>query len=87
MTRQTVTATPLERAIGLTIQDLAKEQGITHKEIQTRCGMPDKTFRRYFTAFDRHVPLEELERVAGALGVSVLEIVRLAEERLHRSRH
>ena len=85
MTEQTMTATPLERAIGLTVQDLAKEQGITHKEIQERCGMADKTFRRYFTEFDRHIPAVELERVAAVLGVPLSEIARRAEDRLKGS--
>lgn len=80
-----MTASPLERAIGLTIQDLAKDQGITHKEIQERAGMPDKTFRRYFTEFDRHVPASELERVAAILDKSVSELFRLAEDRLSRN--
>ena len=85
MREQTMTATPLERAIGLTIQDLANDRGISHKEIQERAGIHDKTFRRYFTAFDRHIPMEELEKVAAVLGVTLSEIAALAEERLNRS--
>jgi hypothetical protein len=81
----TMTATPLERAIGLTIQDLANSLDLTLKEIQAKTGLADKTFRRYFTECTRHIPLEELELVAQALGTTVSDIAGLAEERLRRS--
>lgn len=85
MKEQTMTATPLERAIGLTVLDLAREQGVTQKEIQARTGIHDKTFRRHFTESIRHIPMEELELVAAALGMTASAVITLAEERLERS--
>ena len=85
MRETTMTASPLERAIGLAVQDLAREKGITHKQIQEATGIQDKTFRRHFTESIRHIPTDELELVAKALGTTASAIIRMAEDRLKRS--
>jgi len=72
-------ATPLERALGLEIQNEARRQGLTHKAIQQIAGINDKSFRRYFVTGERHIPANEAQRVADALGVPLSTLMARAE--------
>lgn len=72
-------ATPLERSLGLEIQSEARLKGMTHRAIQNLAGITDRSFRRWFVTGDRHIPFEELEKVAGALRVPISELVARAE--------
>ena len=73
-------ATLLERAIGLTVQQEARRKGMTHKRLQELTGINDKTFRRYFVACERHIPMDDLAKVATALGHPLSHLMAMAEE-------
>jgi len=70
----------LERALGLVIQNEARRQGLTHKEIQRRSGITDRTFRRYFVAAERSIPVDEVVKVAAVLQMPASALFALAEE-------
>lgn len=72
----------LEQAIASEVRAIAAAQRITHRTIQDRAGMNERTFRRYFIETERRIPLEALASVAAALGVRVSEIVAAAERAL-----
>lgn len=75
-------STPLERAIGDEVHDLARRKRMSHKEIQQAAEVGDRSFRRYFVEGSRAIPVDVLARVADALGVSVSALVQGAEGRL-----
>lgn len=75
-------STPLERAIGDEVHDLARRKRMSHKEIQQAAGVGDRSFRRYFVEGSRAIPVDVLARVADALGVSVSALIQGAEGRL-----
>lgn len=63
---------------------LAKLRSKSHKDLQERTGIKDKTFRRYFVAGERHIPVNELKRVADELGLSLSELIARAEASMRR---
>ena len=73
-------ATLLERAIGLTVVHEARRKGMTHKRLQELTGINDKTFRRYFVACERHIPMDDLAKVASALELPLSQLMAMAEE-------
>lgn len=76
---ETTAASPLERALGQQVQFEAKRQGLSHKEIQARAGINDKSFRRWFVEGARHIPLSAILATAEALGVPASELMARAE--------
>lgn len=81
---RTTEGTPLERAIGLEIQNEANVKRLSHKEIQRQAGMTDRSFRRWFVSSERHIPFEEIEKVAAVLGIQPSVLMRRAEAALPR---
>lgn len=75
----TTKPTVLERELGLAISDEVKRQGMTAKALQAAAGINDKTYRRYFVAGERHIPIDQVEPVANALGVPLSTLVARAE--------
>ena len=71
--------TDLERLIGLEVLDLARRKGMRQNELQAASGVEPRSFRRYFVENIRHIPVEELRKVAAALGVPASQIVAQAE--------
>jgi hypothetical protein len=71
--------TDLERLIGLEVLDMARRSGMRHNELQAASGIEPRSFRRYFVESSRHIPVEELRKVASALGVPASQIVAQAE--------
>lgn len=68
-----------EQAVGAEVRAIASRKSLTHKEIQERSGVGQKSFRRYFVECSRPIPLEALMSVAAAMGVSVADLIRAAE--------
>lgn len=63
--------------IGKTIRSLRKEKGITQKQLAASTGIAEITIRQYEA--DKYKPkIEQVQRIATALGVSPAEIMGAA---------
>ena len=72
-------STLLEQAIGAEVRALAARKSLSHKAIQEAAKVEQRSFRRYFVECNRAIPVDVLARVAGALGVSMSDLVAAAE--------
>lgn len=73
------TVTALERALGAEVRALATRKSLTHKEIQERADITQRSFRRYFVECSRSIPIDTVMRVAEVLGVSTADLIQAAE--------
>lgn len=73
------TVTALERALGAEVRALATRKSLTHKEIQERTGITQRSFRRYFVECSRSIPIDTVMRVAEVLGVTAADLIQAAE--------
>lgn len=67
----------------LIIQRLAKQQGLNQSQLQMKAGVTPQLLYRYWHNFTKSVELEQLERIANALGVEPGEL--LVSDRQFRS--
>ena len=77
---ETNTSSPFEQAVGAEVRALAGRKNLSHKEIQQAAGVEQRSFRRYFVECNRAIPVDVVQRVAAALGVSTSDIFRAAEQ-------
>lgn len=70
---------PLEQALAAEVRSIAARKSLSHKEIQERSGVGQRSWRRYFVECNRAIPIDVVVRVAGALDVAPSELVKSAE--------
>lgn len=59
----------------LIIQRLAKQQKLNQSQLQIKAGVTPQLLYRYWHNFTKSVELEQLERIANALGVEPGELL------------
>lgn len=77
---ETNTSSQFEQAVAAEVRAMAARKSLSHKEIQQRAGVEQRSFRRYFVECNRAIPVDVVLRVAEALGVSGSELFKAAED-------
>lgn len=75
--------TDLERAIAAEVRLEVTRQRLTRKALAESAGLDNRAYGRYFVECERHIPVDALDRIAGALGLQVSELTRRAESADH----
>ena len=65
--------------IGQRMRDIRESKGMTQKQVADKCGMADSAIRRY-EAGGANPKLKTLLRIAGALGVSITDLLDVSDE-------
>lgn len=69
----------MSRTIGQRMRDIRESKGMTQKQVADKCGMADSAIRRY-EAGGANPKLKTLLRIAGALGVSITDLLDVPDE-------
>lgn len=69
----------MNRTIGQRMRDIRESKGMTQKQVADKCGMADSAIRRY-EAGGANPKLKTLLRIAGALGVSITDLLDVPDE-------
>ncbi|MFP5271060.1 helix-turn-helix domain-containing protein [Coleofasciculus sp.] len=65
----------LNQVVASNLRKLRKELGISQEELAEKCGL-HRTYIGAIERSERNITLQTLERLAGSLGVSPLELLK-----------
>lgn len=76
----------LNAALAATLNGERVAAGLTFDELATVTGIPKRTLLRKVSTTERHLNIDDVARIAGAVGLTVVEALARAEGRLERQR-
>lgn len=76
----------LNAALAATLNGERVAAGLTFDELATVTGIPKRTLLRKVSTTERHLNIEDVRRIADALGVPLVDVMVRAEGRLERGR-
>lgn len=82
---QTNPADGLNAALAATLNGERVASGMTFDELAEASQIPKRTLLRKLSTTERHLNIEEVRRIAEALGLTVVEVLLRAEERVARA--
>lgn len=75
----------LNAALAATLNGERVACSMTFDDLAEAAGIPKRTLLRKISTTERHLNIEEVRRIAQALGLTVTEVMVRAEERLERA--
>lgn len=74
----------LNAALAATLNGERVAAGMTFDELAAASGIPKRTLLRKVSTTERHLNVEDVAALAAAVGLSVVEVLARAEDRLER---
>lgn len=75
----------LNAALAATLNGERVAAGLTFDELARTSGIPKRTLLRKLSTTERHLNVDDVARLATALGLRVVEVLARAEDRLERA--
>lgn len=76
----------LNAALAATVNGERVAAGMTFDQLAAASGIPKRTLLRKVSTTERHLNVEDVAALAAALGLTVVEVLARAEDRLERAR-
>ena len=74
----------LNAALAATLNGERVAAGMTFDELAAASGIPKRTLLRKVSTTERHLNIEDVSAIAAAVGLTVVEVLARAEDRLQR---
>lgn len=74
----------LNAALAATLNGERVAAGMTFDELAAASGIPKRTLLRKVSTTERHLNVEDVAQLAAAVGLTVVEVLARAEDRLER---
>ena len=78
-------STGLNAALAATLNGERVASGMTFDELATETGISKRTLLRQLSTTERHIDIDDAARIASAFGLSVVDVLTTATERLDRT--
>ena len=76
----------LNAALAATLNGERVASGMTFDELAAKTGISKRTLLRQLSTTERHIDISHVAVIARAFGLSVVEVLARAEERMERTR-
>lgn len=84
MTAQSNPALGLNAALAATLNGERVACGMTFEQLAKASGIPKRTLMRKISTLERHLSIEETRMIAAAFGLTPVDVLERAEDRLAR---